>query len=165
MKKITLSLFAFLLSLGAMAQRDFIEDKVKVLYRWHTEFPEGSKNTMFAFYDVDQDGTMECMVMDESGHKGMFWYSGVIIRFEALGTKNTDVTFWKRHIVSETFADRESAVVGMEAACPEEKLVVMKGSRIVPKVLDGTKVHKIINRLKRKPAVTWDDLDWQPLTL
>lgn len=149
----------------AMAQRDFIEDKVKVLYRWHTEYPEGSKNTEFAFYDVDEDGTMECLVKDESGHKGMFWYSGVIIRFEPLGTKNSEVLFWKRHIASETFADRESVAVGTEDACQEEKIVMMKDSRIIPKELDGEKVHKIINRLKRKPAVTWDDLDWQPLTL
>ncbi len=146
MKKVTTTLFALLLTLGAMAQCDFMEDKVKVLYRWHTEFPEGSKNTQYAFYDVDNDGTVECMVRDESGHKGMFWYSGVIIRFQFLGMNDTEVRFWPRHIVGD-------------------QVIVMKGSRIVPKSFTPEKTDKIIARLQKKPAITWDDLDWQPLRL
>lgn len=180
MKNILFTLFALLLTVGAMAQRDFMEDKVKVLYRWHTEFPEGSDSTQYAYYDVDGDGSMECLVKDTSGHKGMFWYSGNIIKFQYLGKADTSVTFWSHFIVSETYIVPELMVSGVSGISNvsevsgvsgdnltvEEAIVVMKGSRIVPQEkLTPAKIHKIITRLKKKPAVTWDDLDWQPLVL
>lgn len=182
MKKSLFVLLALSLTLAASAQR-FMEDKVKVLYRWHTEFPEGSDSTQYAYHDVDGDGNVECLVKDTSGHKGLFWYSGNIIKFQYLGKADTNVTFSRRFIVSETYVAPEPMVMGSSEASGvsgapevseitgdnlmvEEAVVVMKDSRVVPQEkLAPSKIHMLITRLKKKPAVTWDDLDWQPLVL
>lgn len=182
MKKSLIILFALSVTLAASAQR-FMEDKVKVLYRWHTEFPEGSDSTQYAYYDVDGDGNVECLVKDTNGHKGLFWYSGNIIKFQYLGKSDTSVTFWPRFIVSETYVTLELSVSKVSGVSEvsggadvssgsgddltvEEAVVVMKNSRVVPQEkFTPEKVHKLITRLKKKPAVTWDDLEWQTLEL
>lgn len=154
-----------ILAEGASAQR-FMEDKVKVLYRWHTEFPEGDDSTHYAYHDVDRDGNVECLVKDNSGNKGMFWYSGNIIKFQNLGKSDTSITFWPRFIAIERYIAPDPQETPMENLGIEENVVVMKGSRVVlQEKLTSEKIHKIIQRLRKKPAVTWDDLEWQPLAL
>ncbi len=189
MKKILFVIFTLSMTLGASAQTTmqtvdrFFDDKVKILHRFHEAFPEGGDSTQCALYDVDKDGTPELFVKDKDGNKAMAWYSGNILKFEDLGFWNMGVTFWPRFVVSEGSAGTGVAI---------EYLMEMKKSRIVNNVTitkefryegegddmeagivesysedyDEAKVKKIRARIKRKKgAVTWDDLDWQPFVL
>lgn len=189
MKKILFVIFTLSMTLGAFAQTSmkteerFFDDKVKILYRFHEAFPEGGDSTACALYDVDKDGTPELFVKDKDGNKAMAWYSGNILRFEELGYWAMGVTIWPRFVVSEGSAGTGAAV---------EYLIEMKKSRIINNITitkefkyegegddmeanieesysegyDETKVKKIRAHIKRKKgAVTWDDLDWQPYVL
>jgi len=178
MKKFSLLLFVLTITLSAFAQSKedrFFNDVVKIRYRWTQENP-GTNNIQYAFHDVDRDGTPEMFVKDEEGNKGMFWYSGNIIKYESLGIYKTGVTFWPRFIVAE-------GSVGTGVAM--EILVEMKKSRIINSVFiekefdmeteqivetydkgyTKAQVKAIRNRIKKKQSITFDDLSWAPLEL
>ena len=186
MKKISLLLFGFAISISVLAQTTeerFFNDKVKILHHFHEAFLEGGDSTQCALYDVDQDGTPELFVKDKDDNKAMAWYSGNILKFEDLGFWNMGVTIWPRFVVSEGSAGTGVAI---------EYLIEMKKSRIINNVTitkefkyegegddmeasivesysegyDEAKVSKVRARIKKKKgAVTWDDLDWQPYVL
>lgn len=190
MKKYLFVLLALLLTLGTSAQSPilttaerFFDDKVKILHRFHEAFPEGDDSTLCALYDVDIDGTPELFVTDNDGNKAMAWYSGNILRFEDLGYWMMGVTIWPRFVVSEGSAGTGVAV---------EYLIEMKKSRVINNIIitkefkyegdgddmeasivesynegyDEAKVKKIRARIKKKKgAVAWDELNWQPYVL
>lgn len=178
MKKISLLLFVFTLTLSAFAQTTeerFFNDVVKIRYRC-TQENLGSQNIQYAFYDVDSDGQPEMFVKDDEENKGMIWYSGNILKYENLGIYKTGVTLWPHFVVAEG---------GVGTGVAMEIILEMKKSRVINNVFiekefdmeteqivetysngfTKAKVKSLRNRIKKKNAITFDDLTWAPLEL